>query len=228
MKAAAPLRPSKYTEQILLTSILNGIFAPGTSLPNERKLAEEIGVTRPTLRETLQRLANEGWIRIQHGKPTTVNNYWETGGLSLLSTLAKYGQHLPNGFITHLLEVRVTLLPPIARLAAAHHPDAVMDYLSGACNLQEQAEPFAIYDWDLQILMARHSRNPIFPLILNDFALLFKTMARRYFKHKEARRTSRAYYKQLFHGIMQGSREIESIVGDAMQKSIAIWQEVKS
>lgn len=62
---------------MLLTSILNGVYPSGSTLPNARNLSAEISATRPTLRETLQRLANEGWIRIQHGKPTVVNDFWE-------------------------------------------------------------------------------------------------------------------------------------------------------
>lgn len=61
---------------MLLTSILNGVYPSGSTLPNARNLSAEISATRPTLRETLQRLANEGWIRIQHGKPTAVNDFW--------------------------------------------------------------------------------------------------------------------------------------------------------
>ncbi|XPE41305.1 GntR family transcriptional regulator [Shigella flexneri] len=42
--------------------------------------SQTIGVTRTTLREVLQRLARDGWLTIQHGKPTKVNNFWETSG----------------------------------------------------------------------------------------------------------------------------------------------------
>jgi GntR family negative regulator for fad regulon and positive regulator of fabA len=166
-----PLRPTQYVEHFLVTSILNGTYAIGASLPNERQLSEQLGVTRPTLRETLQRLENEGWVKIQHGKPTVVNDYWQTGGLSLLSTLAKYGDYLPNGFITYLLEVRVTLLPPVAGCAVEYHSVVIADHLARAAHLPDEADAYAAYDWDLQMLMARHSRNPIFSLILNDFQL---------------------------------------------------------
>ena len=63
-KTEPPLRPTQYAEYILVTSILNGTYPAGTLLPGERALANEIGITRPTLRETLQRLANEGWVLV--------------------------------------------------------------------------------------------------------------------------------------------------------------------
>jgi GntR family negative regulator for fad regulon and positive regulator of fabA len=113
-----PLRPTQYAESILVTSILDGTYPAGTPLPGERLMADQIGVTRPTLRETLQRLAGEGWVKIKHGKPTVVNDYWLEGGLGMIGTLAKYTKFLPNGFITQLLEVRAVLLPPVAELTA--------------------------------------------------------------------------------------------------------------
>ncbi len=51
------LRPAEIAEQRLLEAMLAGRFAINSSLPGERDLAEQIGVTRPTLREALQRLA---------------------------------------------------------------------------------------------------------------------------------------------------------------------------
>ena len=223
-----PLRPTQHVEHFLVTSILNGDYPIGTSLPNERRLSEQLGVTRPTLRETLQRLEKDGWVKIRHGKPTRINDYWQKGGLSLLGTLAKYGDYLPNGFITHLLMVRVTLLPPIAGMAAEYQPDAIADHLAKAKNLLDSAESFAAYDWKLQMLMARHSQNPIFPLILNDFGSVFKTMALRYFSWSMARQTSSKYYQRLSDEIHNGGQAVEKIVKAAMQESILIWQQVKA
>ena len=220
-----PLRPTQHVEHFLVTSILDGAYAVGSVLPNERTLSEQLGVTRPTLRETLQRLENEGWVKIQHGKPTVVNDYWQKGGLSLLSTLAKYGEYLPNGFITHLLEVRGTLLPAVARFAAEHHPDVITEHLAGARGLPNEAGSYAAFDWSLQMLMARHSNNPIFPLILNDFGSIFKSMALRYFSQQKARETSCEFYRDLSRAIQNGGEVVEDTVKDAMENSIRIWKQ---
>jgi GntR family transcriptional regulator, negative regulator for fad regulon and positive regulator of fabA len=68
-------RPREYAEHRLITAILDGTYPPETALPAERAMAETLGITRPTLRETLQRLSREGWIRIRHGKSSVVNDY---------------------------------------------------------------------------------------------------------------------------------------------------------
>ena len=226
LNPAQPLRPTQHVEKFLVTSILDGAYPPGATLPNERRLAKELGITRPTLRETLQRLATEGWVSIHHGKSTVVNDYWQEGGLSLLSTLAKYGDYLPNGFITHLLEVRLTMLPPVAGRATTYQPGIILNFLSGAEALDENVEVFSTYDWDLQMLMARNSQNPVFALILNDFASIFNAMARRYFSKNNARRASLNYYRELSDAIKNSDRQgVEGVVKKAMLQSIRLWRE---
>jgi len=226
-KLDRPLRPAQYAEHKLLTSILDGTYPPGTPLLSERELAKQIGVTRPTLRETLKRIAGEGWITIRHGKLTIMNDYWKEGGLGLLSTMARYGEFLPKGFITNLLEVRVILFPEIARLAAKNAPKVLLDYLKGVEDLAEKAEVFADYDWGLQVLMAKNSNNPVFPLIVNDFASIFSTMALRYFSRQKARDVSRAYYLELSAAIRRAGKNVERVVRSVMQKSLALWKEFK-
>jgi GntR family negative regulator for fad regulon and positive regulator of fabA len=220
------LRPNQHVEKVLVRAILDGTYASGAVLPNERGLAEQLGVTRQTLREILQRLAGEGWITIQHGKPTVVNDYWRKGGLRLLGTLSKYSDHIPNGFVTHLLEVRLAMLPRVAGRAAILQPEILLGYLSGAQNLSEDAGDFSDFDWKLQMLMARHSQNPLFSMILNDFGHIFNHMARHYFQLDTARRASLIFYQELARAIENHVHTVEDVVKKAMEQSILIWEGV--
>ncbi|WP_376795915.1 GntR family transcriptional regulator [Thermogemmatispora sp.] len=61
--------------QRLRILISTGIYPPGSRLPNEGELAEALGVSRTTLREALQGLAEEGLILRRHGHGTFVNQY---------------------------------------------------------------------------------------------------------------------------------------------------------
>jgi GntR family negative regulator for fad regulon and positive regulator of fabA len=221
------LHPTEFVEQRLITSILDGTFAPGTPLPNERKLSDALGVTRPTLRETLQRLGREGWLTIAHGKATRVNDFWKKGGMGLLSTLSRYLEYLPAGFILHLLEARSHLMPIMAQLARKNHPDCLLEYLAQGELLEPRAENFSSYDWQLQLLMAEKADNPIFLLMLNDFSSLYQTLARQYFCLPEARQASRVYYRQLYQAIRRNEATVVPIVQGAMQKSIQLWQALK-
>jgi len=62
MQWDTPMKPAELAENRLVEAILEGTFPINSSLPAERELAEMLGVTRPTLREVLQRLSRDGWL----------------------------------------------------------------------------------------------------------------------------------------------------------------------
>ncbi|NNF99128.1 MAG: GntR family transcriptional regulator [Desulfobacteraceae bacterium] len=228
MKSTQLLRPAQHTEYQLLTSILNGTHPPGSALPNERSLAMHLGITRPTLREALQRMAREGWITIQHGKATMVNDYALDGGMGMLTTLSAHPEFLPAAYILHFLEVRLVLLPEVAGMAAEKAPETLLRHLSRHEQLNDDKESFAEFDWQLQLLMATHSGNPIFRLIVNDFSQLFKTMAPAYFAMDDARRASTGYYQALSRFITGNDREkVVAIVRSAMRDAMVRWKQMK-
>jgi GntR family transcriptional regulator, negative regulator for fad regulon and positive regulator of fabA len=222
-----PVRPALHVEQLLVTRILDGTLLPGSALPNERDLAKQMGVTRPTLREILQRLANEGWLTIRHGKSTVVNDYWKKGGLGLLGTMARYGENLSDALVTNLLEVRTTLLPDVAAKAVENERNTLVAILKQAEELDEDPEAFAEYDWGLQSAMAEASGNPIYRLILNDFGPVFNILAVRYFGLQKARDASRKYYGEVLTAIESKTTDLKRVVRSMMEQSIELWAEAQ-
>ena len=173
MKSEKLLRPSQYTEHHLLTAILGGKYPPGTVLPSERQLAEIIGVTRPTLRETLHKMAREGWLDINHGKSTIVKDYMNEGGMGVLSTIARFTDNIPANFVEHFLKVRCVILPSISRMALENQPTMLEKYLAQSEQLEDSSEIYTDYDWKLQLNMATYSGNFFFRIIMNDFDFLY-------------------------------------------------------
>ncbi|MDN3698657.1 MULTISPECIES: fatty acid metabolism transcriptional regulator FadR [Vibrio] len=109
--------PAGFAEKYIIESIWNGRFPPGSILPAERELSELIGVTRTTLREVLQRLARDGWLTIQHGKPTKVNQFMETSGLHILDTLISLDSDNATSIVEDLLAARSNISPIFMRYA---------------------------------------------------------------------------------------------------------------
>jgi GntR family negative regulator for fad regulon and positive regulator of fabA len=119
------------------------------------------------------------------------------------------------------------MLPSVAGRAAGYQPEILLDCLAEARNLAEDAKAFSDFDWKLQMLMARNSQNPVFSLILNDFARIFANMGLHYFNLTTARQASRTFYRALTRAIEKRSDTVEEVVKKAMEQSISIWQEVK-
>lgn len=222
---SAPQRPNDYVEQALVQAILAGDFAIGSTLPGERALAAELGVTRPTLREALQRLARDGWLKVRHGKPTLVNDYWREGGLNVLSTLVQHSAQLPPNFVAHLLEIRLQLAPAYTQAATANCPGPVLDHLRQAGNLPDTPAAFAAFDWVLHHTLTVASGNPIYTLILNGFGNFYQQIAQLYFALPAARETSQVYYAALATAVShQDAAAAEELTRQVMQQSIALWQ----
>ncbi len=227
-----PQRPAAYAEQTLVHSILSGKFPPGAALPAERELAALLGVTRPTLREALQRLARDGWLDIQHGKPTRVNDFWTQGGLNVLSALARYSPAgsaalpgLPADFVLHLLEVRLVLAPAYARQAVLHNPAHVSLALQQPPDLESPEQAFAAFDWELHHRLTVASANPIYTLILNGFSGIYLDLAARYFTNPAARGASLGFYSALAESARAGDpAAAELVTRQAMLESIALFQ----
>ncbi|MBA3471082.1 MAG: fatty acid metabolism transcriptional regulator FadR [Herpetosiphonaceae bacterium] len=225
----APQKPAEYAEDALISAILDGTYPPGTPLPAERELASQLGVTRPTVREVLQRLSRDGWLMIRQGKSTQVNDFWRDGGLNVLSVLVRHQSQLPADFIPNLLAVRLDLAPSYARAAVRHSPAAVAGYLAGWTALPDTAEAFAAFDWGLHRALTIAASNPIYTLILNGFAGFYEQMARQYFESAAARAASRQFYAALHAAAQANAADAaEAITRQVIEASIEFWRHVKS
>ncbi len=221
-----PQRPAAYAEQTLIHSLLSGEFPPGSALPAEREMAARLGITRPTLREVLQRLERDGWISIHHGKTTRVNDYWRDGGLNVLSAIVHSSQPLPENFIPNLLAVRLVMAPAYTRLAVEKSPAAVLACLQEMPAPEHDPATYAAFDWRLHHTLTIASLNPIFTLILNGFSGFYEQMACLYFGAPQAREASHAFYTALQRSTHQGHPQAaEDLTRAVMQESLRLWQE---
>ena len=189
--------PAGFAEQYIVESIWNGGFPPGSILPAERELSELIGVTRTTLREVLQRLARDGWLTIKHGKPTKVNNFWDTSSLNILETLAQLDQDGIPDLVDNLLSARTNISAIYIRGAIKNNPEKTIESLKAYLDVEDTGEAFAAFDYQLNKKLVVASGNSIYLLILNGFRGLYSRIGRLYFAHPKGREISRTYYQKL-------------------------------
>jgi DNA-binding FadR family transcriptional regulator len=109
--------PDDVFEQIV-NDVLRGDLAAGSNLPSERRLAEVLGVSRPTVREALQRLAHAGLVEVRQGGATTIRDFRRHAGLELLPRLLLPGGELDLAVGRSILEARLFIGPQVAALAA--------------------------------------------------------------------------------------------------------------
>ena len=223
-----PPRPSKLTEERLIQAILHKDFAPGSTLPGERDLAVQLRVTRPTLREALQRLARDGWVEIKQGKATRVKDIWWEGNLNILSAISNHGGDSAKDLVPDVLEVRQALAPAYTYAAVSSDAESIAAVLKPYPGLADHAEVFTTADWELHMALIRASGNCVFMLIYNGFRQLYDLAAPRYFTLPQARSASRAFYHDLLIAVEEADPvNAQTVMRDAMVESRELWQEVK-
>jgi len=219
-----PLKPGEITESRLIHAILDGTFPINSFLPGERELAALLGVTRPTLREVMQRLERDGWLEIQHGKPTRVRDFWKEGGLGVSIALAQYQSPLPTDYVLNLLTVRTLLAPTYTRLAVVNAAQEISVFLRTSSNLEETSQAFSQYDWQLHWLLTIQSRNSFFTHFMNSVKRLYEIMGQLYFSHEETRQHSRQFYSQLLDiTLAEDSPAAGELAEKIMRESCELW-----
>ena len=127
-------------EQIAATiadAILDGAFAPGSTLPPERELAERLGVNRTSLRQGLARLQQMGLIEARHGSGNVV---CDPEALTHPAVVEALVRKLGPEFLAELLEIRAALGPLIGRLAAQRSGPEDVEALRAALEQVRQAD----------------------------------------------------------------------------------------
>lgn len=93
--------------------IRQGRMQPGDRLPSERELAEQLGVSRPSVREAIRAMEHRGLVVSRPGSGTYIAGGSAEGLLIAFAALAEEESALQDIF-----ELRMLVEPPIASLAA--------------------------------------------------------------------------------------------------------------
>lgn len=138
----------------LVGQVVEGGMAAGESLPSERRLAEVLGVSRPAVREALQRLAHAGLVDVRQGDTTRVRDFRRTAGLDLLPRLLFAAGDLDLLVVRSIMEARQVIGPKVAELAAerngattARHLDECVALLRAAENPVDR-QRYALAFWE--------------------------------------------------------------------------------
>lgn len=116
--------------------ILNGILRDGARLPSERDLAEQMGVSRPKIREALKLLEDSDLILVRHGEGTFVAPL--IGSAMSPALIALYSRH-QNAFLDYL-EFRTEQESFAASLAATRATKADKEILARIMTQMENAQ----------------------------------------------------------------------------------------
>ncbi len=163
-----PPEKSTLTRQVtsLLTDeIVSRRIPPNELLPREQALAEQLGVSRMVIRESLRMLAALGLVDVRHGVGVYVNplEAWQvTEPLSLLLRAERES-------LMRWLEVRALFEVGLVRLAAIRVTDEDLEKLSMAqerMRASDLPEEVVSADLDFHVALSAVTGNHLFEVLM--------------------------------------------------------------
>jgi GntR family transcriptional repressor for pyruvate dehydrogenase complex len=147
----------------LENNILQGFWVPGDRLPAERELASEMAVSRPSLRQALQRLEKQGLVETKQGGGTYVKDFLSP---TLTDPLLEMLQTHPETAM-EFVEFRAIIEGNAAYFAALRSTDADREMLKNCFDAMELShqddDPYeeAEIDADFHLIIAEASHNVV-------------------------------------------------------------------
>ena len=166
----SPIERPRLSDSIygqLLDEIMAGRFSVGARLPTENQLAQRFSVSRPVVREALQRLQTDGVVIARQGSGTYVQR-------SPSQRVAELTSQLSLHQVLQVMELRMALEELSAKLAARHRTD---DQVRAIEHARQQlsdrlghGEPAKDADYDFHRAIAVASGNGMLVEALDQLA----------------------------------------------------------
>ncbi|MDD7971028.1 FadR/GntR family transcriptional regulator [Roseinatronobacter alkalisoli] len=146
----------------IYSRIANGDYLPDQKLPPETALSEELGISRPVLRDALERLREEGLVSSRQGAGSFVT--------TRMQRPLGYGKVETISDIQRCYEFRLTIEPQAAALAAERRDPVALAELSRALDLMRAATGSMTHredaDFAFHLAVARAANNFFFEATL--------------------------------------------------------------
>lgn len=162
--------------------ILDRTYEPGHRLPAERILADELGITRLTLREALKVTEEAGFTQTRHGAGTFVQDVWENATLRLLGEVLNAKRALGPEEIEGLLEFRMVVTGGfVEAMVANHRPEQVRRLFEIVAEEREHlrdVDRLMELDWELYLQLVAASGNRIHWLLAQSVEPAYRYLSR--------------------------------------------------
>ena len=204
----SPIRRERIPESIVAQiqeRLERGEIKPGDQLPSERVLAEQLRVSRPSVREALRSLELLGVTESRPGGGTFIRTASPDALLRPLAALTRAHD------LEDILEVRELLEPALAALAAQRASEDDIAALHGVLEEQEhrvaRGESFVEEDTRFHYLVAHAAKNALVLRMLGVIMDVLRASRDEWLQSPERARASLDGHRALLTAIEQHDAE---------------------
>lgn len=154
----------------LKQQVMGGVLKPGDTLPSEAEIARQFNVSKPTVREAIDRLSTLGIINVQQGKQSTVNAL----NSSALEGFFRYAVRTYQNGLFDTMELRRGIEVETAALAAARiDADGIRTLEEIVVRMEEglnSPSAWLAADYEFHAALARMSKNKMILQVFNGIS----------------------------------------------------------
>ncbi len=187
----------------LLRAIENGRIRVGEELPPERDLADALGISRNSLRESLAILNFMGIVENRGNRKILVKNADHFRNARSMLELS-YSQDTFEDF----LEFRRTNEREIARLACQRATEEDLGKMRAAVERLENDATDYLADVEFHMCLARASHNVIFAVTLEYVNSLILEMRMRFFELEEYHGKTAEAHRRIYEAVFARDEEL--------------------
>jgi len=197
-----------HTLEHLGQAIVSGRYAPGTSVPPEPMLCEELGVSRTVVREAVKSLVAKGLLSTGPKVGTRVlpSAQWNWFDPDVIVWQSHAG--LTREFLRDLQELRRVMEPAAVRMAAQRRTDAdlaeIEDAFAGMKHAVERGGDYVSYDLRFHQGLLRACHNRMIEQMSKALAALLRTSFEISTSRKNGTRNSLPLHRAVLDAVIAG------------------------
>ncbi len=221
----------------LRSLILTGAYPPGSRLPNERELAEALGVNRGSVREALKGLEFLELIEVRHGQGSFVREVSASSALQLIEALLCDRRTITRDLLRQILEFRRHLTIPVVELAARNRTPELLARARAIVERESEEgrdpEQALRIDVEMNALLGQATGNLLYQFLSNLFTKLIQRLGPLYYNerrdHERSLQTHRALLVALEAGDpVEARRVLEVMLSYSEQVILAEAEQLES
>ena len=214
----------------LRSQILTRAFAPGTRLPNERELADALGVNRGSVREALKRLEFLELIEVRHGQGSFVRELSASSALQLVEDLLRDRRTISSDLLRQILEFRRHVTVHLVELAARNRTPEQIERGRELLARERRAgaDPGLALELDVQMnaLLGEASGNLMYRFLANLFTKWIRRLGPLYYNegrdHSRSLETHRRLLDAVEAGDARAARRVLEEILDYSERAILV------
>jgi GntR family transcriptional repressor for pyruvate dehydrogenase complex len=203
-----PLGSGRRSDQVferLRIRILSGELGAGERLPNERDLAQALGVNRASVREAVKRLEFLELVDVVHGQGTFVRPLGGSSSLQVIESLLRDPRTVTPDLMRELLEFRRDVTLRVIELAALRRTEPQLEraraLLAEESGLGADPARALALDLEWNQLLGEATGNLLYQLVSNLFTKLVAQLGPLYYNRGRDWRRSQETHAELLAAI---------------------------